>query len=206
MESPEKDTQPVPQSAFTRLSLFYGIAIEMGFEDEEPPHIHALYDDKKAKIGLDNRVLDGWLPPIGLEMVQEWISMHQGELQDAWKRCRQGETPSLIHSLYDDDEFVGDGKRLPELVEVEARDGLGIWVRFDDDVSGEVDLSHLAGMGVFKAWDDPGFFQQVFIGEGGEVSWPNEIDIDPYKLYMDVTGKTVEDLFPGWGEGYQADA
>ena len=102
--------------------------------------------------------------------------------------------------------MAGSKKVLPEPVEVEARNKLRIWIRFDDGVSGEVDLSHLAGMGVFKAWDDRGFFEQVFIGEGGEVSWPNEIDIDPHKLYMDVTGKTVEDLFPGWGEGCEVDA
>ena len=62
MESMDGSNLPVPQSEFTRLSLFYGIAIEMGFEDEEPPHIHALYEDKDAKIGFDNQVL-GWLAP-----------------------------------------------------------------------------------------------------------------------------------------------
>ena len=92
------------------------------------------------------------------------------------------------------------------VVEVKAREGYRIWLRYSDGASGEVDLSRLAGCGVFKAWLDREFFEDVYIGAGGEVSWPNEIDIDPYKLYMDVTGKTVEDLFPGWGEGHEADA
>lgn len=92
------------------------------------------------------------------------------------------------------------------VVEVEARMGYRIWLRYSDGASGEVDLSHLAGQGVFKAWHDREFFEDVFIGEGGEVSWHDELDLDPYKLYMDVTGKTVEDLFPGWGEGCEADA
>ena len=116
--------------------------------------------------------------------------------------------PDIKEEVWVEDWKVMAGSRgvLPELMEVEARDKLRIWIKFDDGVAGEVDLSHLAGMGVFKAWDDRGFFEQAFIGERGEVSWANEIDIDPYKLYMDVTGKTVEDLFPGWGEGCEVDA
>lgn len=116
--------------------------------------------------------------------------------------------PDIKEEVWVEDWKVMAGSKgvLPEPVEVVARNELRIWVRFDDGVSGEVDLSHLEGMGVFKAWDDRAFFEQVFIGEGGEVSWPDEIDIDPYKLYMDLTGKTVEDLFPGWGEGREAHA
>lgn len=116
--------------------------------------------------------------------------------------------PDIKEEVWVEDWKVMAGSKgdLPELMEVEARDKLRIWIKFDDGVAGEVDLSHLAGMGVFKAWDDREFFEQVFIGEGGEVSWPNEIDIDQYKLYMDMTGKTVEDLFPGWGEGREVDA
>ena len=191
-----------------KVSWFSGIIVEICLDKGNAPHFHAHaeYEGHSAVFGLDGSLFAGSLPSWGIEDVREWANRHESELEVAWEQCQRGDSPSLILSLDDDDEFVGDGKRLPELVEVEARDGLGIWVRFDDHVSGEVDLSHLKGLGVFKAWEDMGFFQQVFIGEGGEVSWPNEIDIDPYKLYMDVTGKTVEDLFPGWGEGYQADA
>ena len=96
--------------------------------------------------------------------------------------------------------MVGYKEALPELVEVEARNGLRIWVRFDDEVSGEVDLSHLAGMGVFKAWEDRGFFESVYLSEYGVPAWgegDDTIDIDALKLYMDITGKTVEELLPG---------
>ena len=96
--------------------------------------------------------------------------------------------------------MVGYKEVLPELVEVEARDGFRIWVKFDDDVSGEVDLSHLAGLGVFKAWDDRGFFESVYLSENGVPAWGEGdgiIDIDALKLYMDITGKTPEELLPG---------
>ena len=85
------------------------------------------------------------------------------------------------------------------VVEVTAREGYRIWLRYSDGASGEVDLSHLAGQGVFEAWLDREFFEDVFIGEGGEVSWRDDLDLDPFQLYMDITGKTVEELFPGFG-------
>ena len=203
MESTEKESPPVPRSAFTRLSLFYGIAIEMGFEEEGPPHIHALYDDKKAKIGLDNRVLHGWLPPTGLEMVKEWVSIHKEELQNAWERCSRREYPLPIVPLYDDEPRVGPGHLyLTDVEAVEAREGYRIWVRFEDSVCGEVDLSHLAGKGVFKAWSDRSFFENINV-VNGVVSWSGGIDLDPCKLYMDVTGKAVEEIWPGLRPGYR---
>ena len=96
--------------------------------------------------------------------------------------------------------MVGFKDVLPEPVEVEARNGLRIWVRFDDGVSGEIDLSHLAGEGVFKAWDDRAFFESVYLSEHGVPAWEEgdgTIDIDALQLYMDITGKTPEELLPG---------
>ena len=79
---------------------------------------------------------------------------------------------------------------------VEPRDGYRIWLRFSDGASGEVDLSHLADWPIFQPWRDRAFFEKVFIGESGAVTWPGELDLDPWQLYMDLTGKTVECLFP----------
>ena len=96
--------------------------------------------------------------------------------------------------------MVGYKEVLPELVEVEARNGLRIWVRFDDEVSGEVDLSHLSGKGVFKAWDDCRFFESVYLSEFGVPAWgegDDTIDIDALKLYMDITGKRWKNCFRG---------
>ena len=203
MSPSKKENLPEPQSPFTRLSLFYGIAIEMGFEDEEPPHIHADYDGKEVKIGLDNHVLGGGLPPTGMEMVHEWISEHQEELQDAWRRCRRREYPLPIPPLHHNEPLAGPGHLyLMDVESVEPREGYRIWVRFEDGVCGEVDLSHLAGKGVFKAWLDRSFFENVSVNHGA-VSWKGDIDLDPCKLYMDVTGKVIEEIWPGLRPGYK---
>ena len=83
------------------------------------------------------------------------------------------------------------------VLEVEPRDGYRIWLRYSDGVAGEVDLSYLAEWPVFQSWRDRAFFEKVFVGEFGEVAWPGGLDLDPWQLYMELTGKTVADLFPG---------
>ena len=46
-------------------------------------------------------------------------------------------------------------------IKVEPRPGYRIWLEYADGVSGEVDLSGMVGKGVFKAWDEPGYFEKV---------------------------------------------
>ena len=82
-------------------------------------------------------------------------------------------------------------------VAVEAREGLRIWIRFQDGEEGEIDLSHLAGMGVFKAWQDRTFFESVRINSYDEVAWGDEIDLCPDALYMQLTGKSPDEVLPG---------
>ena len=82
-------------------------------------------------------------------------------------------------------------------VAVEPRDGYRIWLRYADGVEGEVDLSHLAGMGVFVDWLDRAFFEGVHIGAGRAIAWSREIDLCPDALYLRLTGKPPEDIMPG---------
>jgi hypothetical protein len=65
-----------------------------------------------------------------------------------------------------------------------------------DNVCGVVDLSHLAGKGVFALWCDYEAFRQVRIGTSGELLWGDQIDLCPDALYLKVTGKRPEDVFP----------
>ena len=46
-------------------------------------------------------------------------------------------------------------------IEVRALEPYRIWLRYDDGVEWEVDLSRLAGKGVFAAWEDHSFFAEV---------------------------------------------
>jgi hypothetical protein len=69
-------------------------------------------------------------------------------------------------------------------------------LHFDSGESGIVDLSSFAGKGVFAAWEDAGLFEQVVVTADGAVEWPGEIDLCPDSLYLRMTGKKPEDIFP----------
>jgi len=46
-------------------------------------------------------------------------------------------------------------------VKVKALGEYKIWLEYADGVKGEVDLSHLAGKGVFSLWNDYTIFENV---------------------------------------------
>jgi len=85
------------------------------------------------------------------------------------------------------------------LIEVSSQDEFRLFVRYDDGTSGIVDLSGFAGRGVFRAWSEPGVFQQVKLAEGGYPEWPGGVDLCPDALYMRLTGKRPEEVFPALG-------
>lgn len=69
-------------------------------------------------------------------------------------------------------------------------------LRFDQGEVGQVDLSSFAGRGVFAIWLEPGVFEQVVVTDQGSVQWPGAIDLCPDALYLHMTGKRTEDIFP----------
>ena len=69
-------------------------------------------------------------------------------------------------------------------------------LEFDDGESGTVDRSEAGGKGVFALWRDPLAFDRVRIGSSGELVWDDRIDLCPDALYLKVTGKKPEDIFP----------
>jgi len=77
-------------------------------------------------------------------------------------------------------------------VEVKARPEYRIWIRYQDGSEGEVDLSHLAGRGVFKLWDDYAAFENVRIADDGAIRWSDEVELCPDATYMKLTGKSPE--------------
>ena len=81
-------------------------------------------------------------------------------------------------------------------VAVEPRSGFRIWLEYDDGAQGEVDLSHLAGKGVFKAWDDRAFFEQVHLTPWRVIAWNDDIDLCADALYLRLTGRTIDELYP----------
>ena len=75
-----------------RISQFFGITIAMFYNDHFPPHFHARYSGRRARIQIDplGVLTGGDLPPRVLGLVIDWASQHQVELLRDWELSRQG--------------------------------------------------------------------------------------------------------------------
>ena len=85
---------------------------------------------------------------------------------------------------------------MARLINVTPRAGYKLHLEYDDGVVGDVDLSGMAGEGVFAAWKDAAVFDAVTVGEHGEVRWSDDLELCGDALYLQITGKSPGDLFP----------
>ena len=82
------------------ISIFYGMIVQMYWNDHAPPHFHVRYAEWKATIEIDRlQILTGSLPRRAERLVLEWATEHQGELLENWIRCEQREYPTAIDPL-----------------------------------------------------------------------------------------------------------
>jgi hypothetical protein len=86
-----------------------------------------------------------------------------------------------------------------KIIEAKALPAFRLAVQFDNGESGIVDLSEFADVGVFAAWQQPGVFDRVSVTAEGAVEWPGQLDMCPDALYLRMTGKRPEDIFPALG-------
>lgn len=80
------------------ISRFYGIIIKMFFKpkEHEPSHIHALYGEYMGMFNIKTmEMIDGDLPRKAQELVKEWLSSHQEELQMMWDEQNIWKLPPL---------------------------------------------------------------------------------------------------------------
>ena len=61
----------------------------MYFKDHNPPHFHAIYNEFKAVISInDYSILEGDLPPKALGLIMEWAKSHQKDLLRDWELAK----------------------------------------------------------------------------------------------------------------------
>jgi hypothetical protein len=82
------------------------------------------------------------------------------------------------------------------IISAKALPGFRLELRYAGGESGIVDLSSLVGKGAFAAWNAPAVFESVSVTDSGAVEWPGEIDLCPDALFLEMTGKRPEDVFP----------
>ncbi len=82
------------------ISEFYGMYIQMYWNDHAPPHFHVRYSGFKATVGIQAlAVLTGSLPRTAERLVMEWAKQHQAELMENWRLCEIKAHPSQIEPL-----------------------------------------------------------------------------------------------------------
>ena len=82
------------------LSFFYGILIQMYWDDHPPPHFHVRYSGYSGRYRIDTLIrLTGDIPPHTERLILQWARLHQAELLTSWYQCREGHTPSRIPGL-----------------------------------------------------------------------------------------------------------
>lgn len=82
------------------ISVFYGIVIQMFWNDHAPPHFHARYGEYQCTIDINLlQIIEGDFPKRALNLVLEWARLHQSELLADWELCLQKHMPNKIEPL-----------------------------------------------------------------------------------------------------------
>lgn len=82
------------------ISVFYGIMIQMFWDDHAPPHFHALYAEHEVLIDIATlKIMKGGMPRRALALVLEWASLHRDELLEDWNLCDNHQAPKKIPPL-----------------------------------------------------------------------------------------------------------
>lgn len=83
-----------------------------------------------------------------------------------------------------------------QLIEVEPRPHFRLWLRYSDGVEGEVDVSDMACLPIFRRWHEDVPFAAVGVMPGNLLVWNDDMDMCGDALYLELTGKQPEDIFP----------
>jgi hypothetical protein len=82
------------------ISRFYGIKIEMFWNDKHGPHFHVKHAEYRALVSIrDGSIMRGKLPQRAYSLVLEWLALHRQELNENWKRARVGLPLNEIEGL-----------------------------------------------------------------------------------------------------------
>ena len=86
------------------IAWFYGIAIQMYYNDHNPPHFHARYGSAKAILRIsDGEIIAGRLPPTAARLLKAWAVARRQELEHNWECGRTTQPMQKIAGPDDDD-------------------------------------------------------------------------------------------------------
>lgn len=68
------------RSCVPTISLFYGIAIRMFFNDHAPPHFHAVHGDDEGIVDIaTGELIAGRLPATARRLVRDWALQYNAD-------------------------------------------------------------------------------------------------------------------------------
>ncbi len=81
------------------ISTFYGIRITMNYNEHNPPHFHAEYQDYEILVNIHTGAVTGKMPRRALNLVWEWLDAHKMELIENWERARNRQPLNRVDPL-----------------------------------------------------------------------------------------------------------
>ena len=81
------------------ISMFYGILIKMYYDDHNPPHFHAFYNNYTAIFNFEGELLNGNMPTKQSKLISAWAIIHNEELLANWKLSENSESLFSINPL-----------------------------------------------------------------------------------------------------------
>lgn len=166
-----------------QVSRFFGIVIKMYYNDHQPPHFHAEYNEFIAEIGIDTfEVLQGELPRRVMGLVLEWAAIHREELR---------ETGTVLVFMSQSNPLPHWSRPMHRVTAIHVVSGFVVEILFSDGLRKVIDLEPYLGKGVAAPLLDEGYFREVRIESGGGIAWPNGFDFCPNYLYEHVPAREI---------------
>ena len=82
---------------------------------------------------------------------------------------------------------------IPKPIKILPKENYVLHLIYEDGTSGDLDLSHLAGKGIFQYWNDYENFMKVYIDrDSNAIAWSEEIDICPDNAYFKINNLNPE--------------
>lgn len=81
------------------VSIFYGIKISMNYNEHNPPHFHAEYQNYEVTVDIQTGAVTGRMPRRALNLIWTWLDEHQAELLENWERAQERRGLSQIEPL-----------------------------------------------------------------------------------------------------------
>jgi hypothetical protein len=60
----------------------------MNFNDHEPPHFHARYQEHEVVVGIGAGIVTGQMPKREMRRILRWAELHERDLASNWQRAR----------------------------------------------------------------------------------------------------------------------